>query len=134
MGSNSDYSCKTCLYSNVIEDGVECDKKLLLNGKTFILDDEKAKLPCPSHSSRPIEEWRYMRSNDDVRDAEDACGICGRLFNELNKDDYEEVTEIINVKGKDENGKEIEEEDYISVTKCRVCIDKGRNLFGEAKI
>lgn len=127
------YNCHTCLYANLLEDGlVMCDRRLLIDNKEIYIESDKVGKSCPCHSDKFVEEWRYMRDSKDrdIRNADDACDVCGRLFNELNKDDYQDVIEEVSIKAKDEDGNEVEHiEEYI-VQKCRICIDKGRRLFG----
>ena len=127
---NNDYNCKTCLYANDFGEGlVMCDKKLLSENKEIIIEVDKVRLNCPCHSDRFIEETRYMRENKDLREAEDSCRVCGRLMDILNDDNYEDVVEEVITVNKDKNGKEIETVEEHIVRKCKICINKGRNLF-----
>lgn len=83
------YNCKSCAYANGMEDGnIGCDKKLLLTGKMIIIEKEQTDLKCPCHSDYPIQEWRYDRGNGLLRDADDACCVCGRLVNLNDVDTY----------------------------------------------
>lgn len=122
-------NCKTCLYANSKGDLVVCDRRLLLDGKEVVVETSKIGLSCPCHSSRFIDETRYMRDNKDLRDADDSCGICGRLIDMLNSDNYEYVIEEVAFLDKDENGEEIEIIEEHIICKCKICIDKGRNLL-----
>lgn len=127
------YDCHTCLYANLLEDGlVMCDRRLLIDNKEIYIESDKVGKSCPCHSDKFVEEWRYMRDSKDrdIRNADDACDVCGRLFNELNKDDYQDVIEEVSIKTKDEDGNEVEHMEEYIVRKCRICIDKGRRLFG----
>lgn len=120
-------NCKGCLYANELEDKrVFCYKVVLLYGKEVYIDADKVNLPCPSHSNRFIEDWRYTSEGvQDLRNAEDACEVCGRLLNLNDEDTYDVVTEEFTLKNKegiDETKREI-------VQKCKICIDKGRNKY-----
>lgn len=113
------YNCKTCLYANFMNDDnlVMCDRRLLYDGKEIYIETDKIGLSCPCHSDRFVEEWRGYRSNDDVRMADDSCEVCGRLYDDMDEDNYDYVIE------------EFDGEKY-KVRKCRICIEKGRKLFG----
>lgn len=103
-------NCNTCLYSNFNKDGsVICDKVLLIYGKEVYVEKDKVGLNCPSHSDYPIKETRYMRDNDTLQDAEEACGICGRLINLQDDSQYEYIAY-----------------DGSLVTQCRICKEKKR--------
>ena len=109
-------NCNNCLYANGNEDGsVMCDKVLLLYGKEIYVESSKVDLPCPSHSSRYIEETRYMWNNDDVRDAEDSCEVCGRRV------DMNDETQYNFIEVQDEKGKVVGEK-----IQCKICRHKGR--------
>lgn len=83
------YNCKSCAYANQMEDGnIGCDKKLLLTGKMVVIEQDKIDLRCPAHSDYPTQEWRYDRGHGLLREAEDACCICGRLVNLNDVDTY----------------------------------------------
>lgn len=111
-----EYNCKSCLYSNFLEDGrVFCDKVILLYGKEVYVEDDKIDLPCPSHSNRFIEETRCYFNNKDVRDAEDSCGVCGRLV------DLDDISQYGYIEVQDEEGKFIGEK-----LQCKICREKGR--------
>lgn len=128
----NNYNCETCLYANFVNDDnlVMCDRRLLYDGREIYIETDKIGSSCPCHSDRFVEEWRGYRSNKDVRMADDSCEICGRLYNDMNEDNYEIVVEEVIIKEKDENGKEVEITNEYAVRKCKICIDKGRNLFG----
>lgn len=112
------YNCKNCLFANVLKSGqVLCDKRVFEGVKVY-LSKEQAKLSCPSHSSYPRKETRYMRPWTWHKDAEDVCQVCTRDLDMFNKDQYTYVDE------------EYEDEDGTiktrTVRKCRICIEKGR--------
>ena len=107
-------NCKTCLYANELEDKrVFCDKVVLLYGKEVYIDADKVELTCPSHSDCFIPETRAYWNNDDMRDAEDSCGVCGRRV-DLGK---EEQYEYIMV---EEGNSKVEK------MQCSICKKKGR--------
>ena len=83
------YNCTNCAYANEMEGGsIGCDKKLLLTGKMIIIEKDKINSKCPAHSDYPIEEWRYDRGHGLLKDADDACCVCGRLVNLNDTDTY----------------------------------------------
>ena len=130
MGNN--YNCKTCLYANDIENGlVMCDRRVLLDGKEVIIEEDKVGLNCPCHSSKFVQEWRYMvnPTNGDARKSFDSCQVCGRRYDEMNEDNYDIVVEEVKKKEKNDDGKEVEVTEEHIVRKCRICIEKERNLF-----
>lgn len=109
-------NCKTCLYSNFLENGdVMCDKVILLYGKEVHVPTDNVDKPCPSHSSRFIEETRYYFNNKDMRNSENSCEVCGRLvdLNDISQYGYIEVQDE---KG-NVNGEKLQ---------CRICRGKGR--------
>lgn len=119
-------NCLNCLYANEKENGgVMCDKVLLIYGKEVHIEADRVELPCPSHSSRFIEETRCYFNNEDMRKAEDACEICGRLINMYDEDTHDVVVEEFTVK-KEDGTEEVKKE---TVQKCKICIGKGRNKF-----
>lgn len=113
------YNCKTCLYANNLDSGlVMCDRRLLYDNTEIYIEADKVGKSCPCHSDRFIREWRYMRDNDDIRQADDACSICGRLYDHMNEDNY--INETWEIDGRD-----------IDMRICRICVEKGRNLIGD---
>lgn len=109
-----DYSCETCMYANPGNGKlVMCDRRLLTEGVEVYIDASKVN-SCICHSDKPVEETRYMRPNKDMREAEDACQICGRLYNNLDSSNYD-VVEFVS-----------ENNQTIDVRVCRICIEKGR--------
>lgn len=119
-------NCKSCLYANEKENGgYMCDKVLLLYGKEVHIEPEKVELSCFNHSDKYIENWRYVNDGDDLRKADDACEVCGRIINMLDENTYDIVTEEFTLKNKEG----IEETKREIVQKCKICIDKGRNKY-----
>lgn len=114
------YNCHTCLYKDkVYNDGsIDCDKKALLTGEIVHITADKVHLPCPCHSGRFIEETRYYLNNRDMRNSYNSCSVCGRLYDDTDENNY--VNETWEIDGKVK---------YIQ--RCRICIEKGRNLFEE---
>ena len=111
-------NCTNCLYSNEMENGViMCDKKLLYEGKEIYIAVNKAKLPCPAHSNRYIEETRYMRNNMWLHESEEGeyCEVCRR------KVDLEDISQYGYIEIQNEEGKVIGEK-----MQCRICRGKGR--------
>ena len=120
---DNSYNCKTCLYANDFGNGlVMCDRRVLLDGKEVIIEEDKVGLSCPCHSDRFVEETRYMVNppNRDARKSFDSCEVCGRRYDEMNKDNYDVVTEEVKINSTVEKR---------TVRKCRICIEKERNLF-----
>lgn len=113
-------NCYTCLYKDKINsDGsIDCDKKVLLTGKIVHIETDKVDKSCPCHSIRFIEETRYYLNNKDMRYSYNSCSICGRLYDDMDENNYEEETWEIDGK-------------TINIRRCRICIDKGRSLFEE---
>lgn len=119
-------NCKTCLFANINKDGsVDCDKRVLLTGEMINIEAENVDKPCPAHSSRFIPETRYGFDNQDMRKAEDACEVCGRILDMSSKDTYDYVTEEFTASDDDGN-EEVKKE---IVQECKICIDKGRHKF-----
>ena len=111
-----DYTCKDCLYANFNEDGsVDCDRKVLLTGRMCEIEEENVDKPCPAHSSRDVENWRYVENAKYLHQCDDSCGICRRLVN-LN-----DISQYGYVAVKDKDGKVVNLQ-----MACRICIDKGR--------
>lgn len=109
-------SCKSCLYANELEDKrVFCDKVVLLYGKEAYIDADKVNLPCPSHSNRFIPETRCYFNNDDMRNAEDSCEVCGRRV------DLDDISQYGYIEVQDEEGKVVGEK-----MQCKICREKGR--------
>lgn len=110
-------NCVNCLYSDFLENGeVFCDKVILLYNKKIYVDASKVNLSCPSHSNRYIEDWRYTSEGvQDLRKAEDACEICGRLV------DLDDESQYGYIEVQDEEGKVIGEK-----MQCKICREKGR--------
>ncbi len=110
-------NCKNCLYANELSDGrVFCDKVLLMYGKEVYIDADKTEKPCPAHSNKFIEDWRYTAIGvQDIRKADDACGVCGRLIN-LN-----DISQYGYIEVQDEKGTVVDEK-----LQCRICREKGR--------
>ncbi len=110
------YTCRDCLYANFNEDGsVFCDRKVLLTGRMCEIEEENVDKPCPVHSSRDIENWRYVENARYLHQCDDSCGVCRRLVN-LNDDSQYKYIEI-----KNENGKVAGEK-----MQCKICRHKGR--------
>lgn len=113
------YTCENCLYANFRDDGtVMCDKKILLDGKEYIVDADKVDKKCLGHSSYPVEDWRYDRPWTYLSEADDVCQVCARMLNMLDRDSYDYVDEIYLDKNDKEKSK--------TVRKCKICIEKGR--------
>lgn len=109
-------NCLNCLYANEKDNGgVMCDKVLLIYGKEVHIEADRVELPCPSHSDRYIENWRYVNDGDDLRKAEDSCEVCGRLINLDDESQYGYI-EI-----QDELGNPSGEK-----LQCKICRHKGR--------
>ncbi len=114
-----EYTCETCLYENLRDDGsVMCDKKILLDGKEYIVDVDKVNRKCLGHSAYPVEEWRYDRPWQYLSEADDVCQVCARMLNMLDKDSYDYVDETYRDEGGNERNR--------TVRKCIICIEKGR--------
>ena len=112
------YNCTNCLYSNEMENGeVMCDKKLLSEDKEIYIQIDKIKLPCPAHSSKYIEEIRYMRNNTWLHESEEGeyCEVCRR------KVDLEDISQYGYIEIQDEEGNVAGEK-----MQCRICRGKGR--------
>lgn len=110
-------NCLNCLYSNEIEGRkVMCDKRLLSEYKEVFIEANKTELPCPAHSSKYIEETRYMRNNKWLHESEDGeyCGVCRRKVN------LDDISLYNYIKIQNEDGKEVEK------MQCRICKGKGR--------
>ena len=98
------YNCKTCLYANE-NCGVDCDKRLLLDGKMVHIEPDKVELDCPSHSDYKVEETRYDRPWTYLHEADDVCSICGRPLRMSDENTYESIGHVI---------------------RCSICKEKGR--------
>lgn len=111
-------NCGNCLYANANDDGsVICDKKVFMTGQLFSVGENEAKLSCPSHSSKYIEEIRYMRNNKWLHESEEGeyCEVCRRWV------DMGDETQYNFIEIQDENGKATGEK-----KQCKVCREKGR--------
>lgn len=111
-------NCKSCLYSNDLENGqVLCDKVILLYGKEVYVESDKVDLPCPSHSSKYIEEIRYMRNNKWLHESEEGeyCEVCRRWV------DLDDISQYNFIEVQDKNGKVTGEK-----MQCKICGEKGR--------
>lgn len=108
------YSCKTCLFSNPLENGgVLCDKRKF-ECVEIIIPSDKIELTCPAHSEYPREETRYDRPNKLHRDAEDVCGVCHRDLNLLDRSTWG----WFEVENKNSR--------KTMIKKCSICEEKGR--------
>ena len=111
-----DYICRDCLYANFNEDGgVDCDKRVLLSGKMCEIEKENVDKPCPAHSSKSIENWRYVEGCKSLKDCSDICEVCGRLVR------LSDITQYGFIEVQDENGKVVGEK-----MQCKICRHKGR--------
>lgn len=111
-----EYTCKDCMYANALPSGdVDCDKKILLNGKIHKVAKSKVDKPCPSHSDKPIENWRYVESRRILRDCDDSCEVCGRLV------DLNDISQYKYIEIQNENGDTVGEK-----MQCKICGHKGR--------
>lgn len=111
-----DYTCRDCLYANFNDGGsVDCDRKVLLTGRMCEIEEENVDKPCPAHSSRDIENWRYVENAKYLHQCDDSCSICRRLvnLNDISQYGYIEVY--------DESGDAIGEK-----MQCKICRHKGR--------
>ena len=70
-------NCYSCLH--VKEDGekTKCEIHKFTSGKVF--EVTKPEAPCPSHSDREIEEFRYMREGHLLENASDVCCQCKKM-------------------------------------------------------
>ena len=70
-------NCYNCLH--VKEDGekTKCEIHKFTSGKVF--EVTKPEAPCPSHSDREIEEFRYMREGHLLENASDVCCQCKKM-------------------------------------------------------
>lgn len=112
-----DYTCRDCLYANFNEDNsVLCDRNLLASGKVFYRDAENVDKSCIVHSSKDIENWRYVENAKYLHQCDDSCSVCRRLVN-LN-----DTTQYGYIEVQDKNGKAIGEK-----MQCKICRYKGRS-------
>lgn len=110
-------NCENCLYSNFMEDGsVMCDKRLLSENKEVYVQVDKIKLECPAHSSKLIEETKYLRNNKWLHEAEEGnyCEVCRREV------DLKDITQYGYIEVQDEKGDVIGEK-----MQCRICRGEG---------
>lgn len=112
MNGETILNCSNCMFSNFVDGGkaVECDKRLLWDGKLVRREKEWVERHCVAHSDRFMEETRIYFSNEDMRDSETSCGVCGRLVDLKNEGDYKYVVM--------DGGERV----Y-----CRICKEKGRS-------
>lgn len=110
------YNCESCLYGNKKDNGgYLCDKVLLIYGKEIHIEPENATKDCLNHSDKFIEDWRYTTVGvQDIRNADDACGVCGRLVKLSDYSQYGFV-DIFDDKGAFKGEK----------MQCRICKEKG---------
>ena len=83
------YNCFNCAFlHNYNHKQVECDIKLYNEGKMVKIDRAKAESikSCPSHSSKDVVDTRFGMANKSIKQAPDACHLCGRRL-DLNKED-----------------------------------------------
>lgn len=116
-----DYTCRDCLYANFNEDGsVLCDKTVLITGELYYLEKDKVDLPCVAHSSKYIEEIRYMRNNQWLHDSEEGeyCQVCRRKIN------LEDISHYGFIPVQNESGKTTGEK-----MQCKICRSKGRGKY-----
>lgn len=111
-------NCVNCLYANNNEDGsILCNKKIFMTGELFHVTSTKINLPYPSHSSKYIEEIRYMRNNKWLHESEEGeyCEVCRRWV------DMGDETQYNFIEVQDEKGSSAGEK-----LQCRICRGKGR--------
>lgn len=111
-------NCGSCLYSNFNNDGsAMCDKKIFMTGKLLHIDKNKVELPCPSHSSKYIEEIRYMRSNKWLHESEEGeyCEVCRRWV------DLDDISQYGYIEVQDDKGNPTGKK-----MQCKICREKGR--------
>lgn len=85
------YNCFNCdfLY-DYDHKHIYCDIKLYNQDKLIKVDRLKGQQmkDCPSHSDKDVIDTRYGMANNSIKEAPDACCMCGRRLDLKREDTY----------------------------------------------